>query len=91
MLAPLPAPPYVCKVCGAPKRDTNHWQMAITKPGFEGIIFQPIETVEEPRNPEFIYEELCGQGCSLKRHSRYLDDLNELFNAQKNEDDHDCK
>jgi hypothetical protein len=95
MQAPLipTAPPYLCKNCGAPKLETNHWQMAITRPGFEGVIYQPIETVEEPRNPEFLYEELCGDTCSLKHHQRYLDDLKELFKAlqQKKEASSDDK
>lgn len=79
-------PPYVCKVCGAPKLTTNHWLVAIVRPEFEGIIFQPVEAASDPRNPEFVYEEICGQGCAHARLSRYLDDLNETFKAiQKSE------
>jgi hypothetical protein len=66
-----------CNVCGRQKQETNHWLVAITKPGFEGILFLPAEAVETPRNPDFTYEDLCGQACSLKRHSRWLDDLHD--------------
>jgi hypothetical protein len=75
----MQAPPYLCNVCGAPKLDTNHWLVAIVKPGFEGILFQPVEATETPRNPEFEYEELCGHACAHKRLSRYLDDLKTVF------------
>jgi hypothetical protein len=53
--------------------------MAITRPAFEGVLYQPIESVEEPRNSLFVYEELCGDTCSLKHHQRYLDDLRKRF------------
>jgi hypothetical protein len=92
MLIPLQAPPFICRVCGAPKLNTNHWLFAIVKPGFEGILFQPIEATDPDRNPLFTYEEICGQGCCHTRLSRYLDDLNETFKAiQKSEADHDSE
>jgi hypothetical protein len=79
------APPYLCKVCGAPKKSVNHWQVAITEPGVEGITFRPIEFIDEPRNPLFIYEELCSQSCSLKRHNRYLDELKAALTKETEE------
>ena len=68
-----------CDVCGRQKQETNHWLVAVTKAGFEGIIFQPAESVEEPRNPLFTYEDICGQECAHKRLSRCLDELNAVF------------
>lgn len=79
----MQAPPYLCQVCNAPKLTTNHWQMAITRPDLEGVIYQPIETVEAPRNPLFTYEELCSDTCSIKHHQRYLDDLRKRFKAME--------
>jgi hypothetical protein len=75
----MDAPPYLCSICHTPKLTTNHWQIAITRPEMEGVLYQPIESIEEPRNPLFIYEELCGDTCSLKHHQRYLDDLRNRF------------
>ncbi len=68
-----------CDECGLEKRETNHWLVAITRPGFEGILFQPAEATESPRNPLFTYKDLCGQGCAHTRLGRYLDDLKALF------------
>lgn len=70
-----------CDVCTREKLETNHWLVAIRRDGFEGLIFQPAETVEEPRKSSFIYEDICGQECAHKRLSRYLDELNAVFNA----------
>ena len=68
-----------CDVCGRQKQETNHWLVAVMKDGFEGIIFQPAEATEEPRNPRVIYEDICGQECAHKRLSRWLDELNAVF------------
>ncbi len=70
-----------CDVCGREKREVNHWLLAIVKPGFEGILIQPVEAAQPPRAPGFIYEDLCGQACAHTRLSRYLDELNLLFTA----------
>ena len=83
----MEAPPYLCNVCLAPKLKTNHWQIAITRPELEGVIYQPIESVEEPRNPLFTYEEICGDVCSLKHHQRYLDELRNRFKAMENSEE----
>ena len=89
----MEAPPYLCAICNAPKLTTNHWQIAITRPELEGVLYQPIECVEEPRNPLFVYEELCGDTCSLKHHQRYLDELRKRFKAMEESentpDDHE--
>lgn len=69
-------PAVVCNLCGRQKAETNHWLVAITRPDFEGILFLPAEAVESPRLPGYKYEDICGQQCSLKRHSRWLDELN---------------
>jgi hypothetical protein len=85
----MQAPPFLCSICAAPKLATNHWQVAITRPGFEGIIFQPEETIDSPKHPDFVYEELCGQNCCIKRLSRYLDDLKAAFTPEtETPDDH---
>jgi hypothetical protein len=81
----MQAPPYLCSICGAPKLTVNHWQMAISQPGVEGVSYQPIETIEEPRNPLFIYEELCGQSCTHKHLSRYLDNLKAVVTPTETE------
>jgi hypothetical protein len=70
-----------CDLCGLQKQETNHWLVEVTRAGFEGIIFQPAEATESPRNPDFIYKDLCGQECAHKRLAQWLDELNSLFNA----------
>jgi hypothetical protein len=35
----------------------------------------------DPRNPDFKYEDICGQECSHKRLSRWLDTLNSYLTA----------
>jgi hypothetical protein len=70
-----------CNVCGRQKQETNHWLVAIVRDGFEGILFQPAEACSDPRNPDFKYEDICGQECSHKRLSRWLDTLNSYLTA----------
>jgi hypothetical protein len=62
-----------CDVCGRPKLETNHWLVAITRVGMEGILVQPSEVSVSPRNPDFLYEDLCGDECVHKRISRWMD------------------
>jgi hypothetical protein len=64
--------------------ETNHWSAALTHPEFEGILFVPLESLTEPPPPGFIVEKLCGDGCNLKRHSRYRDELRAKFAALDN-------
>ena len=50
-----------CNVCSHQKQETNHWFVAIVHPNFEGILFEPAECASQPRNPDFTYEDICGQ------------------------------
>ena len=68
-----------CDICRTLKSETNHWIDAILRPGWEGILFQPAECTEEPHNPLFIYEHLCGLTCAAKRLSRWRDELKEVI------------
>jgi hypothetical protein len=74
-----------CDICARQKAEVNHWLVAITRPGFEGILFVPVEAAEEPRNPDFVYQDICGQGCAIKRLSAALDDINAVFNQAPEE------
>lgn len=64
-----------CNVCGQQKTENHHWFIAIRHPDLDGVMYLPADAVELPRRPEFIYEDLCGQACSLKHHERWLDKL----------------
>ena len=64
-----------CNECGTLKLATNHWLVSIMKPRLKSITFQPEESVKSPRNPNFEYENHCGDRCALIRFSRYLDEL----------------
>ena len=64
-----------CNQCKRQKQEVNHWLIAITMPGMEGILFLPAEAVELPKLEGFVYEDICGQACAHKRLSQYLDDL----------------
>jgi hypothetical protein len=74
-----------CGQCGTLKGETNHWIVAVIHPDYEGILFQPLECIATPRNPELIYKGLCGQGCSQKELQQWLDDLKRCFTTQGNE------
>jgi hypothetical protein len=65
-----------CDICGLQKQETNHWLVAITRPGMEGLLFLPAEAAENPHIPGFTYEDICGEACLHKRLSRWLTDLN---------------
>jgi hypothetical protein len=64
----------VCDVCGLPKGATNHWLVAIVRPGYEGILIQPAEASTSPRDPDFKYSDICGQQCAHKQLSRWFDE-----------------
>ena len=68
-----------CNICGRHKQQTTHWIVAMVKPGIEGIIFQPAEACSSPRNPEFTYEDFCGQLCAHKRLDRWFEDLSNVI------------
>ena len=70
----------ICDVCKRQKQETNHWLVAIVRPLYEGILFEPAESVDEPRRDNVIYQDICGQQCAHKRLSAWLDELNEVFN-----------
>ena len=64
-----------CDVCGRQKQETNHWLVAITDPGFaSGIVFVAADSLAE-RESRYAYDDLCGEGCALKRLSRWLSEL----------------
>jgi hypothetical protein len=63
----------VCDVCGAAKGETNHWIVAITVPHRAGIMFIPADAVDDPRNPQAKYEDICGHACAHKRFSQWLE------------------
>jgi len=75
-------PTAVCAVCGHFKYEVNHWLVAVSRPGYEGILIQPVEATESPRAENFIYEDLCGQACAHTRLSRCLDDLKAAFTSE---------
>ncbi len=72
-----------CDVCHTMKQETNHWMVAIIKPDFEGILFQPAESTESPRRDDLVYEDLCGQRCCQVRLGRYLDELKSAFQNEE--------
>ena len=68
---------FTCDMCGKPKREANHWWMAILGdvPCFEEG--QPSQrftlmpwNVTESRNPAIYH--LCGEGCSMKAMERFM-------------------
>ena len=69
----------ICDVCTRQKQETNHWLVAIVRPFYEGIIFEPADAVEDPHRDDVIYEDICGQECAHKRLSVWLDELNAVF------------
>jgi hypothetical protein len=64
-----------CDVCGRQNLAANDWLVAIVRPEYEGILFVPAEAAASSRNPDFIYEDICGQECGHKRLSRWFDEL----------------
>jgi hypothetical protein len=64
-----------CNICGQQKQEANHWFVAIHHPEMQGVLYLPADSVELPRRPVYVYEDICGQACSLKHHERWLDSL----------------
>ncbi|HEY1767792.1 MAG TPA: hypothetical protein VGG26_09055 [Terracidiphilus sp.] len=71
-----------CDICGRQKQETNHWLVAITRPGMEGILFLPADAVvsKEERAPDYKSRDLCGQACSTALFQQWLDNLKNLKN-----------
>jgi hypothetical protein len=72
-----------CNVCDRIKQDTNHWVVAIVRPGYEGIIFVPAEAAQDPRVEGYEYEDLCGQNCAHKRLSQWFGELRNVIYPTK--------
>lgn len=65
-----------CDVCGRDKQETNHWLVAFTHPQIGGIMFVPAEVaVQTGVDQSFLREDICGQACSSKRLSQWLETL----------------
>jgi hypothetical protein len=71
-----------CDVCMRQKQETNHWLVAVVRLGTEGILFLPAEDVET-RETNCEYDDLCGEGCALKRLSRWLSELKAASSTTK--------
>lgn len=65
----------VCNVCGRQKQETNHWLVAITRPGMEGIMIVPADSASGDLGEAYQREDLCGQACTTKRLSQWLETL----------------
>lgn len=57
---------YTCDICGAVKKDTNHWFAVNEKAHNDNPNF-PIEIYKWPNNDEVLKtrSHLCGEGCLL--------------------------
>lgn len=69
-----------CDLCGAEKRETNHWLVAVeTAPASDyltpAIGFAPIAFIPENRDDAEI-KHICGQACAHTLLSQWLDSLN---------------
>jgi hypothetical protein len=60
-----------CNVCGRLKGATNNWLKAVTTTLYRGIALVPAETLRD-LDPDFTYEDICGQACAIKRVSVWL-------------------
>ena len=70
------APQVTCDVCGAEKRETNHWLVAVTYAELAGIAFIPADIAEGTRGTnDGRYEDICGHACAHKRFSQWLETL----------------
>ena len=59
-----------CDICGKKKELTNHWWGARFVPAGNAITYRPWT---EWGSLEEMSHHLCGQGCALTLHERYLE------------------
>lgn len=59
-----------CDVCGKAKGSTNHWWGAHYRPSNQTITYRPWT---EWGSVEEMTHHLCGQGCCLTMHERFLE------------------
>ena len=62
-----------CDICGADKKQTNHWFVAFESVYLTGLMFVPAEDSRSAPDPAYIREDICGQECLHKRLSRWLE------------------
>jgi hypothetical protein len=55
---------YICDVCGAPRREANHWYV-IQNAGI-GFLLKPFEKMADQGT------HLCGEACVLKKISELI-------------------
>jgi hypothetical protein len=79
-----------CDICKRQKQETNHWLVAITTPGFEGILFVPADAACKPLPGGYVSKDLCGQECAHKELSAWLDDFKNIdFPTKEGRHDND--
>lgn len=61
-----------CDVCEREKREGECWFIA--KQSRAGILFQRERDVEWPRDPNYVYENICDGHCPEARLQRWLDE-----------------
>lgn len=57
---------FSCDVCGAEKKETNHWWMAWAGTG--GFYIAPLEPVEHTEQVKAV----CGRTCATKLLERFM-------------------
>ena len=60
-----------CNICGAIKRDTNHWFVAREEPRLGSLILMPAGS-EEDLKGSYILADLCGEECVTRVVQQWL-------------------
>jgi hypothetical protein len=61
---------YTCDVCGAERKETNHWFYAI-RVGCS-LVVQPMNHALSPFSPTDVINHLCGETCALKKVGEFI-------------------
>ena len=65
-----------CDVCGAVKRDTNHWFLC----GGDGSIFKVLAAADAKARTTRMLQDICGEACAHKALSQWMDKEGKALN-----------
>ncbi len=64
---------YTCDVCGAEKRETNHWFVIFQRGEFQTIARFTAANLDTTHiTPGTAISHVCGENCALKKTSEFL-------------------
>jgi len=64
---------HECAQCAIRQDAPKDWVVEISQPNYCGVMYVPMDALDEVRDPQNRYRELCGQACATRSYSAWFD------------------